>query len=34
VTVNGKRWTDFDHVKEWVRISNPAKNHIEVIARY
>ena len=34
VSVNGKKWTDFDAAKEWVRISGPTKDLYKVVARY
>jgi hypothetical protein len=33
VWVNGKKWTDFDVTKEWVRIS-PEENRYQVTAKY
>jgi hypothetical protein len=34
VSVNGKRWLDFDPAKEWVRVRDPMENHYEIIARF
>lgn len=34
VTLNRRRWTDFDAAKEWVRISNPSESHYEIAVRY
>jgi len=34
VLVNGKEWTEFDPVNEWVRIANPRETHYQIEARY
>jgi hypothetical protein len=34
VSVNGKKWTDFDAAKEWVRIPSPSNHLYKVVARY
>jgi hypothetical protein len=34
VLVNGKKWTDFDAAKEWVRIPTPSNHLYKVVARY
>jgi hypothetical protein len=34
VTVNGRKWTDFDPGQEWVRIPNAAGESYSVVARY
>jgi hypothetical protein len=34
VSVDGEHWTDFDPVKEWVRIQNPKQKRYEVVATY
>jgi hypothetical protein len=34
VSVNGKKWTDFDVTKEWVRILSPEENRYLVTAKY
>ncbi|MBL9136463.1 MAG: hypothetical protein JNK85_11370 [Verrucomicrobiales bacterium] len=34
VTVNGRRWTDFDPAKEWVQIPAPRAARYEIVASY
>jgi hypothetical protein len=34
VMINGRRWTDFDLKREWVRIPLPVSQRVTVIARY
>ena len=34
VLVNGQAWTDFDPVKEWIRIPTPSAECYEIVARY
>jgi hypothetical protein len=34
VLVNGKKWTNFDIAKEWIRIPSPTETHYEVTAQY
>jgi hypothetical protein len=34
VTVNGRRWTDFDSARDWVRITTPTDDRYEIVVRY
>lgn len=34
VTVNGKKWRDFNVQKEWIEIPNPAHSHYSILAQY
>jgi len=34
VSVNGKKWDDFDVKKEWVRISTPTESRYTIITQY
>ena len=34
VSVNGKKWIDFDVGKEWIRIPNPTESHYKILVRY
>jgi hypothetical protein len=34
VRINGRRWTDFDPTKEWVRIIAPTEQRYEIVVAY